>query len=146
MYREQLVVVVLLCMVLGMVFVPGCGGKQPKDANTVVANRIVTIEDRIEDHIDDEQLQAHLLLLVLENKFNYFKIQRNFMNLQRELRDHPEYTRPQMEEQLSQARQKRQVIFYEVAATRMEMRRLLSEEQWNLIFHIEINKKEGGES
>ena len=119
----------------------GCGSKQPPQAAEVMKEQADTVEDRIKDNIKDQRTQAHLLLLLEDLKINNLEMHHRFGQFSQELRANPTHTIEQLDALLTRYREMRRMILYENAAIGIEMRRLVTREQWTLIYPVKEEKK-----
>ena len=130
-------------VLIGLMVAPlGCGGKQQADQpREIVVEDIESAKDRIEKHIDDKELEAHLLLLVDENALILLQVQQAFVDLGNELETHPEMTREELEPLYLAYTEERRALFEELVAVQMAVRGLLTPEQWELVFPSPKEKK-----
>ena len=137
MRHWKLFVVLVVMIAVGL----GCGSKQPERAAEIVSKDVGDARDRIDKHIEDDELKAHLLLLTEENTLCLMKIQQAYLVLQDEIETHPEMTKEEFEPLYAAFSKKRRAALDALASVQMETRGLVTPEQWKLIFPDPKKKK-----
>lgn len=133
-----------LLMAIGLLF-SGCGKEKYETVGEKAVDRFESVAKAIDKHVDDKEKEALLLILVEENRIAFKRIESEYVKVIRLGRENPDINREGLEKLLADYNEVRSREFMFMAQNRMKMRDLLTEKQWNSIFHPEGDKKsEGG--
>jgi hypothetical protein len=105
-----------------------------KTAATTLADSNAALSKRIGKTIDDDEKKEKLEMLHAESKLRQLDLALIFAESGMQMRNKSNLTREEAESILKDSADKRAKTFQDVAKIRLEMRALVTEDEWNKIF------------
>ena len=136
---------VVLCTVVLAVGATGCKKSKEPTVTGKVMDRFDAMEEVIDDTVKEKQKKALLLILHGENRLAFLQLKARWMELTSAVRNNPNLTREAVEQRLERFYARRAEVLTEVARNRMQMRGLVTRDQWDRICGASEAGVSGGE-
>jgi hypothetical protein len=121
---------------LSILFAAGCNKnkKEPETATAVVATETGDVKKRIKDNIEDKARQKKLILIVDESNRCMLNISKSLMENRKTIDQDLDITAEESEVVLKKIEAVREECIRKIVAGRLELRTLVSADEWNRIF------------